>query len=77
LGQYPKALEFYQQALAIRQKIGDRAGVGTTLNNIGAIYKSLGQYPKALEFYQQALAISQQIGDRAGVGTTLNNIGAI
>ncbi|MGJ5629441.1 CHAT domain-containing protein, partial [Nostoc sp. CALU 1950] len=77
LGQYPKALEFYQQALAIREKIGDRSGVGTTLNNIGAIYYRLGQYPKALEFYQQALAISQQIGDRSGEGTTFNNIGGI
>ncbi|MEI1373112.1 tetratricopeptide repeat protein [Nostoc sp. UHCC 0926] len=34
LGQYPKALEYYQQALAIFKQIGDRSDVGTTLNNI-------------------------------------------
>jgi CHAT domain-containing protein/Tfp pilus assembly protein PilF len=70
-------LEFYQQALAISKEIGDKAGEGTTLNNIGAVYDSLGQYPKALEFYQQALAISKEIGDKAGEGTALNNIGLV
>ncbi|MEH2214845.1 CHAT domain-containing tetratricopeptide repeat protein, partial [Nostoc sp.] len=77
LGQYPKALEYLQQALAIRKQIGDRSGIGNSLNNIGFIYSSLGQYPKALEYLQQALAIRKQIGDKAGVGTTLNNIGEI
>ncbi|MGJ5634882.1 CHAT domain-containing protein, partial [Nostoc sp. CALU 1950] len=77
LGQYPKALEFYQQALAIIKEIGDRSGESTTLNNIGAIYDSLGQYPKALEYFQQALAIIKEIGDRSREGGSLNNIGAI
>jgi tetratricopeptide (TPR) repeat protein len=57
--------------------VGDRAGEGTTLNNIGEIYRSLGQYPQALEQYRQALAISKAVGDRAGEGGTLNNIGFI
>ena len=70
-------MEYFQQALAIRQQIGDRAGVGNSLNNIGSIYSSLGQYPKALEYFHQALAIRQQIGDRAGVGNSLNNIGLV
>ncbi|MCS6282565.1 MAG: CHAT domain-containing protein, partial [Dolichospermum sp.] len=77
LGEYPKALEFYQQALDIRKKIGDRSGEANTLNNIGRIYDSLGQYLKALQFYQQALAIRQEIGDRSGIGGSFNNIGFI
>jgi tetratricopeptide (TPR) repeat protein len=69
------ALDFYQDALAIRQEIGDRLGEGSTLNNIGAVYDNLGQYEVALNFYQDALAIWQEIGNRAGEGATLNNIG--
>lgn len=75
--QLQKALEIYQQVLAIRREIGDRAGVGKTLNNIGRIYNDLAEYAQALEFYQQALAIRQELGDRAGVASTLNNIGAV
>ena len=55
LGQYPQALEQFQQALIITREIGDRSGEGTALNNIGAVYGSLGQYSQALEQYQQAL----------------------
>jgi CHAT domain-containing protein/Flp pilus assembly protein TadD len=76
-GQYAKALEFYQQSLAISKVIGDRRGEGTSLNNIGSIYSSVGQYTKALEFYQQALAISKAIGNQSGEVTSLNNIGLI
>jgi tetratricopeptide (TPR) repeat protein len=76
LGQYAKALEVYQQALAIAEETGLRLGVGTTLNNIGLVYSSLGQYAKALEVYQQALAIHKETQNQPGEGTTLNNIGA-
>ena len=37
--------------------MGDRAGEGTTLNNIGGVYDHQGRYDEALETYQQALAI--------------------
>jgi len=45
-------------------ELGDRAGEGTIINNIGLIYHARGEYRKALNFYQQALAIVQEIGDR-------------
>ena len=55
LGQYPQAIEYYQQALFIHREVGIVAVEGTTLNNLGTVYNSLGQYPKAIEFYEQAL----------------------
>jgi tetratricopeptide (TPR) repeat protein len=42
-GQLKAALEKFQQALAIRKEVGDRAGEGRTLNNIGGVYASLVQ----------------------------------
>uniref|UniRef100_UPI0037040136 tetratricopeptide repeat protein n=1 Tax=Halomicronema hongdechloris TaxID=1209493 RepID=UPI0037040136 len=68
MGQYEQALDYYQEALAIRQEIGDRSGEGTTRNNIGAVYDNLGQYESALDYYQEALAIRQEIGDAGGGG---------
>jgi CHAT domain-containing protein/Tfp pilus assembly protein PilF len=76
-GKFRAALETFQKVLVIRKEVGDKAGEGTTLNNIGLVYSNLGQYPKALEFYQQALAISKEVGDKAREGATLNNIGGV
>ncbi|MEQ8996045.1 MAG: CHAT domain-containing protein [Coleofasciculus sp. B1-GNL1-01] len=56
---------------------GDRTGVATTLNNIGAVYYAIGKPQKALKYLNQALPIRQEVGDRTGVATTLSNIGAL
>jgi CHAT domain-containing protein/Tfp pilus assembly protein PilF len=77
LGQYPQALEYFEDALTLQQAIQDRQGEGFTLNNIGFLYSNLGQYETALDFYQDALAIRQEAGDRQGEGTILNNIGFV
>jgi len=75
LGRKSEALDYYQQALAIRREVGDRRGEGRTLNNLGVAYNSLNK-KQALDYYQQALAIYREVGDRRGEGITLWNIGA-
>jgi CHAT domain-containing protein/Tfp pilus assembly protein PilF len=88
LGQYSKALKYYEQSLHLyrelnqkliseNQKLSNRTGEGKTLNDIGKVYQSQGQYSKSLEFYQQALAIFREIDDKAGQRTALNNIGLV
>ncbi|MBD2206595.1 tetratricopeptide repeat protein [Calothrix sp. FACHB-1219] len=76
-GEYPKALQTYQRVLEIRRKLGDKAGVGQTLNNIGQVYNGLLQQDKALEVLQEALTIRREIKDHAGEGETLDNIGGV
>ena len=76
-GEYPKALQTYQRVLEIRQKLGDKVGIGQTLNNIGQVYNGLVQQEKALEVLQQALIIRREIKDRAGEGETLDNLGGV
>jgi CHAT domain-containing protein/ATP/maltotriose-dependent transcriptional regulator MalT len=76
-GEYPKALQTYQRVLEIRRKLGDKAGIGQTLNNIGQVYNGLQQNDKALEILQQALIIRREIKDRAGEGETLDILGAV
>ncbi|KAL3805648.1 hypothetical protein HJC23_005892 [Cyclotella cryptica] len=54
-----KAMELFQQALAMRIKcLGpDHVDVATTLNNIGRIYVQNDQFDRALGYYQDALRI--------------------
>jgi CHAT domain-containing protein/tetratricopeptide (TPR) repeat protein len=77
LGEKPKALEYYNQALPLYRAVGDRSGEAATLNNIGLVYNALGEKPKALEYYNQALPILRAVGNRSVEARTLNNIGAV
>ncbi|NJK52487.1 MAG: tetratricopeptide repeat protein [Leptolyngbyaceae cyanobacterium SU_3_3] len=61
LGQYPKALEFYQQALAILKQVGDRAGEGGTLNNIGYLLNTQKQPELAIVFFKQSVSTYEAI----------------
>ena len=72
-----QALEFLEQSLAIRKEIGDKSGMGTTLNNISSIFQRRGDYDKALEFLEQSLAIRKEIGDKSGMIPTLHNMAMI
>jgi tetratricopeptide (TPR) repeat protein len=57
--------------------VGDRAGLATTLNNIGGVYDSLGQREVALEYYGRALPIMEEVGDRYGESVTRYNVAMI
>ncbi|SCF49322.1 tetratricopeptide repeat protein, partial [Micromonospora carbonacea] len=69
------ALEDYQQALALHQQAGNRAGEAATLTNIGHTYHGLGDRQKALDHYREALPLLREVGNRAGEAATLTNIG--
>ncbi|HLC16076.1 MAG TPA: tetratricopeptide repeat protein [Thermodesulfovibrionia bacterium] len=72
-----KALEYCLKSENISLEIGDKAGLGTTYNNIGFIYNNKGQWDKALEYYLKSEKISLEVGNKSGLGTTYNNIGRI
>ena len=77
IAKYKEALPLFEQSLAIDQEIGDKAGEGTTLNNISQIYDAKGDYGTALKYLEQSLAIRKEIGDKAGEAVTSWNIGMI
>ena len=79
MGEYSKALTFYQQALKMEKKSlpNNHPSLATSCNNIGTTYNSMGEYSKALTFYQQALEIQKKSlpGHHPDVATSNNNIG--
>ncbi|MBN1878279.1 MAG: tetratricopeptide repeat protein, partial [Anaerolineae bacterium] len=56
-----RALATYEQALAILQEVGDRAGEGTTLNNMGWVYLSEKDLTQARHCLEAALEIAEQV----------------
>jgi len=72
-----KAVEQYEQALRIFEKVNFQEGVGVVSNNLGLIFAHWGQYDKAVEYYEKSLVIKRELNDRQGEGSTLNNLGNV
>lgn len=76
-GKYAIALSFHFKALEIRNTIGEKGGVASSLTNIALVYDSQGDFPKALEYLFQALKINIELDEKKYIATTLANIGQI
>jgi CHAT domain-containing protein/uncharacterized protein HemY len=77
LGQYQKAIDFYERALDIAKDIGDRELESGCYVNIGRVYHSLGQYQKAMEYLEAALPILHEIGKREIEANCFGDIGMV
>ena len=77
LGEYAKAQEYIEKALAIRMEIGDREGEAADYGNLGTVFSSLSEYAKAQEYTEKALAIRMEIGDKEGQAADYGNLGTV
>ena len=75
VGDFRKAIEFYQLSLPIAIETGDKELKGIVYNNLGGAYYSLSEFRKAIEFYQLSLPIGIETGNKNSVGTVYNNLG--
>src|SRR5438552_3930564 len=72
-----KALEFAQQALRMKEELGDSGEIGNTQNQLGLIYWELADYPAAIQHLEQAIEIASSVGDKELEGAALNNLGLV
>ncbi len=61
MGQYKKAIAYFQQHHDISKEIGFRQGVAISLHNIGEALSKLENYSEAESKIQASLVISQKI----------------
>jgi CHAT domain-containing protein/Tfp pilus assembly protein PilF len=81
LGQPDRALDFYRQTLAIRQRTGEQIGQAIALSNIGSALAGQGQAEEARVAYEQALPLARAADDHPGgdgpiEATILGNLGS-
>ncbi len=72
-----KALEDYQQALQIYEKINEKRQKAVVLNGIGEILKQQEKYDEALEKCMQSAQINQQIGEKKGLAESYIAVGEL
>jgi tetratricopeptide (TPR) repeat protein len=61
-GRYNLAADYYQQALAIARKEGDRAWETVLLNNLAESYKMTGNFAGALKIFEEAYQMARAGG---------------
>ena len=76
-GDYDTAHNLYQQALAIFEELGNRAGMATTYHQLGVLAQARGDYDTAHNLYEQSLRIEEELGNRAGMATTYGQLGVL
>lgn len=76
-GDYDIALENFQKALSIYEKIGDNEGLINTLNNIAAVYTMWKNYDEALNSNLRALKLLEETDNKFKIASAMNNIGVL
>lgn len=77
IGDLKKALEKNEQALAIREKLGDKKNIASSLSKIATIKTEQGNYADALEIQLKTLKIYEQLNNLQYIAQTCNNIGTL
>lgn len=72
-----KAIEKYDEVLAMMRVLGNHQAEALTLTHIGRVYELLRENGKALDYYNQALSAWRKVGDRRFEGIILHNIGSV
>jgi tetratricopeptide (TPR) repeat protein len=76
-GNYPEAIDHFQDSLSLRKAIGDTQGVATLYNNLGVVHYFKGDYEEARPFYEKSFTIKKEIGDIYGLAISATNLGLV
>ena len=76
-GNFRKAKDCFEKALAIRKEVGDRRGEAADCGSLGIVLQALGENGKAEEYHGKSLKISKEIDDRKGQASSYENLGTV
>jgi tetratricopeptide (TPR) repeat protein len=71
-GDLDGAMSLYQQALEIKEGLGDLKGKSATLHAMANVFVTRGDLDGAMKLYQQSLEIHERLGDLQGKAATLH-----
>lgn len=74
LGDYAAAIDQYDQALTIWEKLGNTHGIARALNGQGLVYWYRGDHAAARDRHERSLALRRATGDRQGEANSLTNL---
>lgn len=72
-----KALEYFNESLAIREKEGDKAGVSEIYSDIAVTFYDSGRYQSTIDFYEKSLRLKEELNDKAGVKKVVKELASV
>jgi tetratricopeptide (TPR) repeat protein len=75
LGDYPQALRYCQQAVALDGELGDVHHEAAALDSLAYVYQHMGHHTRAADCYRRAVERFDELGDRYAKAKTLANTG--
>lgn len=74
-GDYEQARTWFEEALALRRKLGDKVGMVALLNNLANVALFSDDFASAAPLYEEALGLARGLGDYWSIAITLGNSG--
>src|SRR5262249_7723016 len=71
LGNSEKALNQYQEALAIGRRLGHKRALTGSLEGLGKVAFDRGEYARARAFYEEGLQVVEELGGKSEYVITL------
>ncbi|MBA3414784.1 MAG: tetratricopeptide repeat protein, partial [Chloroflexia bacterium] len=76
-GDYGRAAALAEENLALRRELGERQGIATALNLLGAVTRAQGACDQAAPLLEEALALFEDIGDPGWIALARGNLGIL
>ncbi|MEM7678974.1 MAG: tetratricopeptide repeat protein, partial [Myxococcota bacterium] len=73
--QWTRALDYFERAISLREKLGDLSGLAFSLDAAGEMQSTLKR-PKAIARHRRALKLRRAVGNRRGEAQTLISLGS-
>jgi tetratricopeptide (TPR) repeat protein len=72
-----EAEQWLRKAIAINERLGNEAALGTDYNNLGMIHQARGDLDQAEKLLRRALALAESKGSAATLATVKANLEAL
>jgi tetratricopeptide (TPR) repeat protein len=76
-GDTARAMDLYQDSLAIKERIGDAQGKAATLHQMAGLAAQAGDTARAMDLYQDSMAINERIGNAQGKAATIHQMAVL
>lgn len=74
---YDRAMDYYKQALALREAAGHKSKIASSLFNVATIHRYRGDYAQALDMFLKNLHANEEAGNKPLTAQALLNIGTV